>query len=203
MATRTVSLASANAAKDAKSPVFTSMELINDLVALTSEIKADYALLRAQLLNRTIQAPLLAEGTNSATIKTTNAVSFSINGVLYTKAATDNIAITAAAVQAVSTYCLYLVSIIADGTVTVTKGTASAADDAVLPALPADSAPLGYFKIATNGSTTYTAGTTDNGAGGITDTYVDLSVMNSGTSASTAIAAADVDTIATRELGAP
>lgn len=168
---------------------------VNALATLTAELKADANLVRSQLLNCNLGYPLLAEGTNAATIKTTNATSFRIAGVNYTKAATDNIAITATAQQAISTYCLYLVSINASGTVTVTKGTEVATDTAVLPALPADSAPLGYFKIATDGATTYTGGTTDNGAAGITDTYVDLGVMNSGTSASTAIAAADSDSL--------
>lgn len=164
---------------------------VDAIETLVEETKADFNLLRAQLLNRCVQAPLLAEGTNAATIKTTNAVSFTIDGVLYTKAATDNIAITATAQQAISTFCLYLVSIDSAGTVTVTKGTELGTDTAVLPALPANSAPLGYFKIATDGSTTYTGGTTDNGAAGITDTYVDLAVCNSGASASTVVAAAD------------
>jgi hypothetical protein len=80
------------------------------------------------------------------------------------------------AVQAVSTFCKYLVSINAAGTVTVTKGTSAATSAlALVPNLPANSAPLGYFEIETDASTTYTAGTTDNGAAGITDTYTDLS----------------------------
>lgn len=162
--------------------------ILNQHATYLDEIKADFNLLRAQVLNSAGEDPDLAEGTNSATIKTTDACSYTIAGVTYEKAATDNIAITAAAEQAISTYCLYLVSINSSGTVTVTKGTATATDTAVLPALPASSAPLGYFKIATDGVTTYTAGTTDNGAAGITDTYVDLTVMDSGTSASTAIA---------------
>lgn len=156
------------------------------------ELKTDYELLRSQMLNRCVQACGLAEGTNANTIKTANAVSFVVNGQLYTKGATDNIAMTAAAQQAISTYCLYLVSIVAGGTVTVTKGTSVATDTAVLPALPADSAPLGFFKVVTDGSTTFTSGTTDLGAAGLTVTYGDLSVVNSGTSASTTIAATAV-----------
>lgn len=154
---------------------------------MTTELKADFNLLRAQLLNRCVQACGLAEGTNANTIKTVNAVSFSINGQLYTKAATDNIAMTAAAQQAVSTYCLYLVSIDSAGAVTVTKGTSVATDTAVLPALPASSAPLGFFKVVTDGVTTFTSGTTDLGAAGLTVTFGDLAVANSGTSASTDI----------------
>lgn len=130
------------------------------------------------LLNRCFMKGGLTEGTNANTIKTVAAVDFCINGLMYTKGITDNIAITAGSVQAISTFCKYLVSIIADGTVTVTAGNVAAtAALALLPDLPASSAPLGYFQIATDGSTTYTPGTTDNGAGGITDTYQDMSSM--------------------------
>jgi hypothetical protein len=118
----------------------------------------------------------LAEGTNANTIKTATAVDFCVNGVIYNKAATDNIAVDAGEEQAVSTFCKYLVSIIADGTVAVTKGNdAATAALALVPALPADSAPLGYFQIATDAATTFTAGSTDLGAAGITETFVDLS----------------------------
>ncbi|MBZ0158400.1 MAG: hypothetical protein K8I29_19555 [Alphaproteobacteria bacterium] len=128
------------------------------------------------ILNRCFGAAGLAEGTNAATIKTANAVTYCINGKVYSKAGTDNIAITAAAAQSAETFCKYLVSINAGGTVTVTKGEEAATSAAaLLPELPADSAPLGYFEIETAAATTYTAGTTDNGAAGITDTYVDLS----------------------------
>lgn len=128
------------------------------------------------LLDRCFGAAGLAEGTNAATIQVAAAVDYCINGLIYTKAITDNIAITAGAVQAVSTFCKYLVSIDAAGAVVVTKGVDAATSAlALVPELPANSAPLGYFEIETDAATTYTAGTTDNGAAGITDTYTDLS----------------------------
>lgn len=166
--------------------------IVNQHATFLNEVKSDFNTLRTEylLLKDTLEhlnftKAALAEGTDAATIKTTVATYYTIDGVVYTKAATDNIAISAGAEQAVSTYCLYLVSINAAGTVAVTKGTAVATDTATLPALPASSAALGYFKIATDGATTYTAGTTDNGAAGITDTYVDLCFVNSGANALT------------------
>jgi hypothetical protein len=67
---------------------------------------------------------ILAEGTNDSTIKTTtNTVSYAIDGKLYTKAPTDNIAPTVCASQAASKRCRYLVSIDSAGNVAVTKGT--------------------------------------------------------------------------------
>jgi hypothetical protein len=160
--------------------------------ALVNEIKADYNLVRANSLNVSLAAGGLAEGTNAHTIKTTSTVPFVIGGVFYSYTATDNIAITACAQQAVSTYCLYLVSINAAGTVTTTKGTAVATDTAVLPALPAASAPLGYYKIATDSSHTYTAGTTDHSAAGITATYADLMSVSGGASTPPVISTSDL-----------
>jgi hypothetical protein len=115
----------------------------------------------------------LAEGTNAGTIKTTAATDFNINGYTYTKAATDNITVTAGAAQADLTTCLYLVTIETDGDVVVTKGTeqiTGSGKDLLWPAIPDNSAVLGAIKVVTSGAT-FTAGTTDLGAGTVTDTY--------------------------------
>ena len=131
--------------------------------------------LRNTLGTFAMDAPLLAEGTAAATVKTTNAIDFCINGIAYSKAATDSIAIQAGAVQNVSTHCMYLVSIDKAGLVTTTKGVEAAVTaDIFLPSTPALNCVIGAYKIVTDASTTYTAGTTDNGAAGITDTYFDL-----------------------------
>lgn len=129
------------------------------------------------LLNRCFGKAGLIEGTNANTLKTATTVAYSINGVAGSFAATDNLAMTACAVQPVSTYCKYLVSTLIGGsTVTTTKGNnAATAALALVPELPANSAPLGYFQILTDATTTFTSGTTDLGAAGITETYVDLS----------------------------
>jgi len=113
----------------------------------------------------------LAEGTNDHTLKTTVAITYNIYNSRCSKAITDNIAMTACAEQAAETFCYYLVSINAAGTVTVTKGT----DDTYsLPATPSGSVPIGAFKIVTAAATTFTSGTTDLSAAGITDTYYDI-----------------------------
>jgi len=128
------------------------------------------------LLNRSFTAGGLTIGGTSTKIKIAVALKYCVNGLMYTKAITDNITITAGAEQAVSTFCKYLVSINAAGTVVVTKGNdGTTAALALLPDLPADSAPVGYFQVATNSSTTFTAGTTALDAAGITDTYQGLS----------------------------
>lgn len=163
---------------------------LQQILDLLVEVKADYNLLRSHVLNQCFGYPLLAEGTNSGTLKTTNAVTYRIAGINYTKAATDNIAITAAAVQATDTYCLYLVSINANGDVTTTKGTAVATDTAVLPACPADNAVLGYFKIALSSAATFTAGTTDLGAANVVDTYFHPGIALDSAGAATAVSQA-------------
>lgn len=117
----------------------------------------------------------LVEGTNANTMEIVSAFDFCIAGIIYSKAAVDNIAMTAAVVQNVSTHCMYLVSLDSAGAVTVTKGAeAPVADDIFLPSTPAGDCPLGAFKIVTDASTTFTSGTTDLGASGITDTFWDL-----------------------------
>jgi hypothetical protein len=125
------------------------------------------------------ELPGLAEGTNAHTLKIAADCTYSINGIDYTKDAADNIAMTACVEQAINTYCYYLVSINKTGSVTVTKGTSAAtsADAAIaLPALPADSAPLGTILILTDATHTFTSGTTDLSAAGITATIRDWNI---------------------------
>ena len=126
----------------------------------------------------------LAEGTNAATIKINATdpagIHFAIDGIGYYKANTDNIAVTAHAAQAVSMTCLYLVQIDADGTVSTKKGNEVLTADLPTgnscqwPFPDADRCPIGGYKVVTDGSTTFTNGTTDLGAAGVTDTYYDF-----------------------------
>jgi hypothetical protein len=126
--------------------------------------------------------PLLAIGTTAGTIKTTNATTYAINGLAYTKAATDNIAVTANATQAPLTTCLYVVGLDAAGAVTVVKGieqlTADLASGNKVLQFPDGRLPtvcvIGYFKTVTASTTTFTAGTTSLAAAGVTTTYQDV-----------------------------
>ena len=113
----------------------------------------------------------LAEGTNTATLKITTGITYNIYNLDVTKAATDNIAMTACTEQPISTFCYYLVSINQAGSVTVTKGTN---DTYSLPATPSGSIPIGAFKVVTGGSATFTSGTTDLSAAGVTATFYDI-----------------------------
>ena len=143
----------------------------------------DHIALREALGNMCFTAAGLAEGTNANTIQTAAIANYSIDGVLYTKAITDNIAMTAAAAQADLTTCMYLVSIDAAGAVTITKGEeastlaiAAGTAEAKLPDLPDAQCALGAFKIVLSGGT-FTSGTTDLSGTGVTDTFYDYSIM--------------------------
>lgn len=123
-------------------------------------------------------------GSTVAGVNIAVATHYAINGYAYLKGATDNIAMTAAPIQPVSTSCLYLVCINASGVVSSVKGKAVStaaylAGAAVLewPEPANDTCPIGAVKVDTNGSTTFTAGTTAFNAGGITDTFFSLAGM--------------------------
>jgi hypothetical protein len=130
--------------------------------------------LRELLGTRCNMSAGLAEGSDAATLKTTRAVSYMINGQIYNKAITDNIAMTACAQQAANTTCLYLVSIQADGDVVVTKGTDGVTDE--LPNVPDGECAIGAFKVVLAGGATFTSGTTDLSAANVTATYADLGI---------------------------
>ena len=149
---------------------------VKKIVESTPYEKSRDLLLR--MLNRSFGAAGLAEGTNAQTLQIAAAIDYCIDGVAYLKAITDNIAMDALPEQPISTFAKYLASINAAGTVALTQGNiAATAALALVPELPDDSAPVGYFQIGTDGSTTFTSGTTDLSAAGITETYVDLSTV--------------------------
>lgn len=106
---------------------------------------------------------------------------YAINGIAYHKADAAEFSFTAAATQAAGTSCLYLVQIDAAGTVSSVKGEEVATSGETVPSsglqcpMPSqDNCPLGYVRIDTSSSVTFTAGTTALDAAGITDTYVDF-----------------------------
>lgn len=132
----------------------------------------------------------LAVGTDGATIDIAApngaGVDFCIKGIMYHKADTASIAVTAATAQAELTSCLYLVCLNSAGTLSTVKGTEVltadfVAGDAVLdwPAVPDGKCAIGAVKVDCAEGYTFTAGTTLLSATGITDTYYDLCVVPS------------------------
>lgn len=127
----------------------------------------------------------LAEGTNAATIKIVApngaGIDFAINGILYHKADTDNIAMTALTAQAVLTTCLYGIDINSSGDVSLVKGEEVlnadlTSGEAVLqpPAPVADKCRIGLLKVKCENAATFTSGTTDLSATDITDTFYNV-----------------------------
>lgn len=120
----------------------------------------------------------LAAGTNAGTVKTANTVPYEISGLMYSLAATDNIALTATGVQPINTTCIYLLCANAAGTLSTVAGTPVAVGTtaAVVPSLPNTSvAPLGYLTVTTGGLYTFVPGTSSLASGSYTVTYTDVS----------------------------
>lgn len=119
---------------------------------------------------------LVDEGTNANTFKLTNAISYSINGVGYYKAATDNLAFSAGTALGNSQRCAFFILIDSAGTVTTQQGTIvtpSPTGDqrkaAEIPN-PTDKAVIGAIVVTTSSSGTFTPGSTDLSAAGVTFT---------------------------------
>lgn len=127
--------------------------------------------------NRVFTKAILAEGTNANTFKTTATTIFSIKGVMYSKAATDNLAFSSGhTALAASQQCVFGVCLDSSGNVTTVQGPIKDVgnDDAVLawPVAGDAKALIGGIIVET-GATTFTPGSTDLGAANVTDTYVD------------------------------
>ncbi len=147
----------------------------NELITEASSFQAMRNVLKG-LLNRTFDKPGLGGGATNTRVKIANTFTYCINGKLYTKAGVDNISLTSSVAQAIGKYCKYLVSLIADGTVALTKGT-DATTQALsrIPDLPASSAPVGYVDIFAS-SATFTFGTDNlSDSANFTVAYQDLS----------------------------
>lgn len=142
----------------------------------------------------------LAEGTNANTIKTTADITYAIDGRFYAKATTDNIAISysgasvyqaaAGGVQAINggftgavggSTRIYLICLDTSGAVSLVPGaivnsTELAAGTVGLqfPDAPKGVCPIGAVRIALTAGTTFTPGSTDLSATGVTDTFYNL-----------------------------
>ena len=109
------------------------------------------------------------------------AFAYMIEGIVYLKAATDDIVVATAGdafvAQADLKSCLYRMVINAAGTVLVRQGEAvltasiSANKPLVMPKGKSGYLTFGYFRIDTSGGT-YTPATTDFDGAGVTDTFV-------------------------------
>lgn len=143
----------------------------------------DLAAVQNVMQNRTLAPPGLAIGTDATKVLIANTCVFSLAGVLYSKT-TAEVAFTATAhdiaADALTVQeAVYLFSTVANGTITITKGTtATGAGNAAIPAVPAGGVPIGYTRIAVAaGIVDFDASSDDLDDAHLTVTYVDLSYI--------------------------
>lgn len=127
----------------------------------------------------------LAEGTNANTYKTTYAISAVVENRAVYKAATDNIAFaahtgTSITALAAKQTCAFFFMMNAAGTITVIQSAIvpSTAGTAYQPGVwewPSreNFVCIGALVVRTDGSATFTAGSTDLGASDVVDTFYD------------------------------
>lgn len=157
---------------------------------------------RKCLLNRCMsKATLAINAASAATIKTTGATIYSVNGVLYSKAALSAQSIVPthdalgrpvaegfpAYVQPVNTVAYYLVSVNAGGTVAISQGNYDGqlqtknlevfTGNGAIPVEPAGYTTIGVFKVAPTVAATFTPGTTALDAANVAVTYYDVAIL--------------------------
>ncbi len=163
------------------------------------------AITRAILGNRALTKGVLAiNAAGAATVKTTNAIVYTSDGILYSKAAlaAQSIAVThdcfgnavaagvAAYVQPAGKTVHYLLSLTAAGTVQVSQGSYAGQSQTFagdpskvltgsggLPKLPDGATPFGLIKVVTANAATFNPGTTLLDAADVTATYHDLAMV--------------------------
>jgi hypothetical protein len=149
------------------------------------------------------KAVLAINAASAATVKTTNAITYTVNGVALTKTALaaqsmvpthdaygDPVAVGILAyVQPASTTVYYVISLNAAGTVAISQGSyagqtqvyptnlsKTAIGNGVVPVEPTGYTGVGIVKVVT-GATTFTPGTTALDAALVTATYFDVDVL--------------------------
>lgn len=143
-----------------------------------------------ELTNRAFTIGVLAiDDSNTENVQTTAAVVFSINGVLYSKAAVAEIDVsgldvldesgaeTSMTAQVTATDRIYLLILDSGGNIKVVQGEAVATGETCYcPVCPPDHAAFGAVKVANATGSDFTFGTTGLDTSGITDTYYNLSI---------------------------
>jgi len=140
---------------------------------------------------RNFAAAAIAIGTTKSKVKTVNAINYCINGLMFAKAATDDLFVftTVAPVQGLLTTCYYLLCLDASGASVVVNGTPmltaaiTATNYPAVPEIPLDAngiptaCPIGIVKVVCAAAATFTPGTTLLDAANVTATYKDVSCM--------------------------
>lgn len=164
--------------------------------------------LRKLIGNRTyVKATLAINAGSAATIKNTGAIIYSVDGIMYTKAALSAQAITithdqfgrsvattpsiAKYTQPILTTVYYIVALNAGGTVAVVQGgyagqaltvnNQAYVSDGSMPVCPDDYTPVGVLKVACTVAATFNPATTALDATNVTVTYFDVSTLPTAT----------------------
>lgn len=141
----------------------------------------------ATWFNRVMSSGAIAQSAGTPqSVKSTATITYTINGVFASKAATDPLWTLTGAVVPVSSFQSYLLLLDSAGTATVQEGTPSIVNAAgvtygnvsrvstyapLLTVLNAGKVVAGYIQVATDATHTFTPGTTSLTATGITTTY--------------------------------
>lgn len=115
--------------------------------------------------------------TNKAKFKTTAAVNYTIGGLMYSKAAADNLVFSSGhTALAAGQSCLFGLQLDASGNVTTVQGPIVAAGDPCpVPTPSANVAVFGLIKVSATAA--FTPNTTEFDASGITTTFYNASAM--------------------------
>ena len=139
--------------------------MLNPLKSVVSAVQ------RSLFGTRAFTTGTLAIGTTKSKIQTTTIINYCIDGIMYVKAATDDLFVfTDTTVQAISTTKYYALCLDAAGAASVITGTSTG-----LPDIPDTVCLVGYVKVVTSGAGTFIPGTTLLDAAQVTETYVNLS----------------------------
>lgn len=126
------------------------------------------------IANDTLTAAGCAAATTTTQAKTTNTLTYLIDGAYKSKTATDNFWTLSGSVVPVSSFQKYYLLIDGSGAASVMQGVAaSTAAGVTLPFPPQSKAIAGVLTIQTDSSHTFTPGTTALNATGITATFND------------------------------
>lgn len=116
--------------------------------------------------------------TDKTKFKTTATIAYLLNGLFYSKAATDNLVFSSGHTALGNNQaCLFGLFLDASGNVSTTQGPiVSAGDPCPVPAAPGNAAIFGLIKVVT-GAATFTPNTTAFDASGVTTTFLNAARM--------------------------
>lgn len=143
------------------------------------------AAIRNLLGNRCFTKAVVAIGLNVAKVKTTAAAEYCIDGVMYSKAATDDLFVfTDLTVQPISTTAFYALCLDSGGNASVINGTpvstaaiTAGTAKAYIPEIPATKCCIGAVRVVTDGTGTFVPATDGLNDAAVTDTYYNFSCV--------------------------